>query len=126
MPFLPHKFVDHTHATPFLILANLPNYKEIVQEIFGAKLAVVPYIMPGFELAKKAADIYDSQTNCEGLLLLNHGHFTWGKNAKESYQRVINQTNKVQKWITKNLDTKKHFLKKLQDDNKDLSFLVFY
>jgi rhamnose utilization protein RhaD (predicted bifunctional aldolase and dehydrogenase)/NAD(P)-dependent dehydrogenase (short-subunit alcohol dehydrogenase family) len=123
--FLPHKFVDHTHATPFLILANLPNYKEIVQEIFGAKLAVVPYIMPGFELAKKAADIYDSQTNCEGLLLLNHGHFTWGKNAKESYQRVINQTNKVQKWITKNLDTKKHFLKKLQDDNKDLSFLSF-
>ena len=123
--FLPHKFVDHTHATPFLILANLPNYKEIVEEIFGTKLAVVPYIMPGFELAKKAADIYGLQTNCEGLLLLNHGHFTWGKTAKESYERVINQTNEVQKWITKNLDTKKHFLKKLQEDHKDLSFLSF-
>lgn len=123
--FLPHKFVDHTHATPFLILANLPNYKEIVEEIFGSKLAVVPYIMPGFELAKKAADIYDLQTNCEGLLLLNHGHFTWGKTAKESYQRVINQTNKVQKWIIKNLDIKKHFLKKLPENNKDLSLLSF-
>jgi rhamnose utilization protein RhaD (predicted bifunctional aldolase and dehydrogenase)/NAD(P)-dependent dehydrogenase (short-subunit alcohol dehydrogenase family) len=123
--FLPHKFVDHTHATPFLILANLPNYKEIVEEIFGTKLAVVPYIMPGFELAKKAADIYGLQTNCEGLLLLNHGHFTWGKTAKESYERVINQTNEVQKWITKNLDTKKYFLKKLQEDHKDLSFLSF-
>ena len=54
--FLPHKFVDHTHATPFLILANLPNYKKIVDEIFGSKLAVVPYIMPGFDLAKKVAD----------------------------------------------------------------------
>ena len=32
--FLPHKFVDHTHATPFLVLANLPDYKKIVQEIF--------------------------------------------------------------------------------------------
>jgi len=123
--FLPHKFVDHTHATPFLILANLPNYKEIVEEIFGAKLAVVPYIMPGFELAKKAADIYDLQTNCEGLLLLNHGHFTWGKTAKESYQRVINQTNKVQKWLIKNLDRKKHFLKKLPENNKNLSLLSF-
>lgn len=123
--FLPHKFVDHTHATPFLILASLPNFKEIVEEIFGAKLAVVPYIMPGFELAKKAADIYDLQTSCEGLLLLNHGHFTWGKNAKESYQRVINQTNKVQKWIIKNLDTKKHFLKKMPESNKDLSLLSF-
>ena len=101
--FLPHKFVDHTHATPFLILANLPNYKNIVQEIFGAKLAIVPYIMPGFDLAKKAADIFDSHDNCEGLLLLNHGHFTWGDSAKESYDRVIRHTNKVQKWINKNL-----------------------
>ena len=123
--FLPHKFVDHTHATPFLILANLPNYKEIVDEIFGSKLAVVPYIMPGFDLAKKAADIYDLHTNCEGLLLLNHGHFTWGKTAKESYERVINQTNKVQQWIIKNLDTKKFFLKKLSENNKNLSLLSF-
>ena len=123
--FLPHKFVDHTHATPFLILANLPNYKEIVDEIFGSKLAVVPYIMPGFDLAKKASDIYDLHTNCEGLLLLNHGHFTWGKTAKESYERVINQTNKVQQWIIKNLDKKKHFLKKLSENNKNLSLLSF-
>ena len=123
--FLPHKFVDHTHATPFLILANLPNYKEIVDEIFGSKLAIVPYIMPGFDLAKKAADIYDFYTNCEGLLLLNHGHFTWGKTAKESYERVINQTNKVQQWIIKNLDKQKHFLKKLPENNKNLSLLSF-
>ncbi len=121
--FLPHKYVDHTHATPFLILANLPNYKKIVDEIFGSKLAIVPYIMPGFELAKKAAEIYDLQPDCEGLLLLNHGHFTWGETAKESYVRVINQTNKVQKWINKNLKTKKFFQKKLKKDEKNLSLL---
>lgn len=107
--FLPHKFVDHTHATPFLILANLPDYKNIVQEIFGTKLAIVPYIMPGFDLAKKAADIFDSHDNCEGLLLLNHGHFTWGASAKESYDRVIRHTNKVEKWIQKKLQ-KKHYV----------------
>ena len=121
--FLPHKFVDHTHATPFLILANLPNYKKIVDEIFGSKLAVVPYIMPGFDLAKKAADIYDLQPDCEGLLLLNHGHFTWGRTAKESYERVIKQTNKVQKWINKNLNAKKYFQKKIKIEKKELSFL---
>ena len=121
--FLPHKFVDHTHATPFLILANLPNYKKIIEEIFGSELAVVPYIMPGFDLAKKAADIYDLQPDCKGLLLLNHGHFTWGETAKESYERVIKQTNKVQKWINKNLNTKKHFQKNLKIDKKELSFL---
>ena len=100
--FLPHKFIDHTHATPFLILANLPNYIEITKEIFGSKLLVVPYIMPGFNLAKTAADIHDANPNCEGLLLANHGHFTWGKNAKESYDRVINHTNKVESWINNN------------------------
>ena len=121
--FLPHKFVDHTHATPFLILANLPNYKKIVDEIFGSKLAVVPYIMPGFDLAKKAADIYDLHPDCEGLLLLNHGHFTWGRTAKESYERVIKQTNKVQKWINKNLKAKKYFQKKIKIEKKELSFL---
>ncbi len=121
--FLPHKFVDHTHATPFLILANLPDYKKIVNEIFGSKLAVVPYIMPGFDLAKKAADIYDLNPDCEGLLLLNHGHFTWGRTAKESYERVIKQTNKVQKWINKNLKAKKYFQKKLKIEKKELSFL---
>ena len=121
--FLPHKFVDHTHATPFLILANLPNYKKIVDEIFGSKLAVVPYIMPGFDLAKKAADIYDLHPDCEGLLLLNHGHFTWGRTAKESYERIIKQTNKVQKWINKNLKAKKYFQKKIKIEKKELSFL---
>ena len=121
--FLPHKFVDHTHATPFLILANMPNYKKIVDEIFGSKLAIVPYIMPGFDLAKKAADIYDLHPDCEGLLLINHGHFTWGRTAKESYERVIKHTNKVQKWINKNLKAKKYFQKNLKIEKKELSLL---
>jgi len=47
--FLPQKFIDHTHATPFLTLANLPHAKEAMIEIFGAKMALVPYVMPGFE-----------------------------------------------------------------------------
>ena len=63
--FLPHKFVDHTHATPFLILANLPNAEDICKEIFGERLAIVPYIMPGFGLAKKAADIYEENQDVE-------------------------------------------------------------
>ncbi|MDB0048455.1 bifunctional aldolase/short-chain dehydrogenase [Pseudomonadota bacterium] len=111
--FLPHKFIDHTHATPFLILANLPNYKEIVDEIFGSKLAIVPYIMPGFDLAKCAANIFDSNKNCEGLLLVNHGHFTWGRTAKESYDKVIDQTNKVDSWIQKKVKKKKYVVKKI-------------
>ena len=97
--FLPHKFVDHTHATPFLILANLPKAREVCKEIFGDKLAVVPYIMPGFALAKKAAEIYEKNPHVEGLLLLNHGHFAFGDTAKESYQKIVDHTNQVAKYF---------------------------
>ncbi len=93
--FLPHKFVDHTHATPFLILANLPNAKEVCREIFGNKLAVVPYIMPGFDLAKKAVQVFEQDSTVEGLLLLNHGHFAFGETAKQSYEKIVKHTNAV-------------------------------
>ena len=70
--YLPHRFVDHTHATAFLVLANLPNAVERCREIFGERLGIVPYIMPGFDLAKAAA-IYDTNPDVEGLLLLQQG-----------------------------------------------------
>ena len=70
--FLPHKYIDHTHATPFLILANLPNATEVCKEIFGEKLGIVPYIMPGFALAKKAAEVFEQNPSVEGLMLLGH------------------------------------------------------
>ncbi|MCR9122329.1 MAG: bifunctional aldolase/short-chain dehydrogenase [Phyllobacteriaceae bacterium] len=97
--FLPHAFVDHTHATAFLALANLPHAADIVAEIFGDKLAVVPYIMPGFALAKTAAEVFEADPDVEGLVLLNHGHFTFGETAKQSYDRVIDHTNRVEKWL---------------------------
>ena len=91
--YLPHRFVDHTHATAFLVLANLPNAVERCREIFGDRLGIVPYIMPGFDLAKAAADIYDTNPDVEGLLLLQHGHFAFGDTAKQSYERIIEHTN---------------------------------
>lgn len=93
--FLPHKYVDHTHATPFLVLANLPNAAEVCREIFGDRLGIVPYIMPGFGLAKKAAEIFDENPEVEGLLLLQHGHFTFGATAQESYDKIVAHTNEV-------------------------------
>ena len=97
--FLPHHVVDHTHATPFLALANLPEPEAVTREIFGEKLAIVPYVMPGFALAKFAAEIAEQHPEAEGLLLLQHGHFTWGENAKQSYDRVIDSTNRVESWF---------------------------
>ena len=97
--WIPHKCVDHTHATAFLTLANLPEVEAATREIFGTRLTLLPYIMPGFALAKAAADAYDSNPEAEGLLLVNHGHFTWGPGAKASYDRLISHTNEVEAWL---------------------------
>lgn len=97
--YLPHKYVDHTHATAFLALANLPEAEAATREIFGDKLALVPYVMPGFALAKLAAETYEAHAGIEGLLLVNHGHFAWGPTAKASYDRIIEHTNMVEAWL---------------------------
>ena len=83
--FLPHKFVDHSHADAILALVDQPDAAAICKEVFGARLGVVPYVMAGFALAKLAAEVYESDPRVEGLLLLQHGLFTFGDSAKQSY-----------------------------------------
>lgn len=97
--YLPHKYVDHTHASAFVALANLPDPAAAVTEIFGDAIALVPYIMPGFQLAKVAADVFDANPDAEGLLLLNHGHFTFGPTAQASYNQIIRHTQMVEAWF---------------------------
>ncbi len=97
--WIPHAVIDHTHATAFLTLANLPEVAAATREIFGDRLALVPYVMPGFALARTAAEAFGSNPGAEGLLLVNHGHFAWGPDAKTSYQRIIEHTNLVVDWL---------------------------
>jgi rhamnose utilization protein RhaD (predicted bifunctional aldolase and dehydrogenase)/NAD(P)-dependent dehydrogenase (short-subunit alcohol dehydrogenase family) len=87
--FLPHKFIDHTHATAVLSLADQPDAARRCAELYGGRLGLVPYIMPGFLLAKKAAEIFEEDEGVEGLVLLKHGVFTFGDTAREAYERMI-------------------------------------
>jgi rhamnose utilization protein RhaD (predicted bifunctional aldolase and dehydrogenase)/NAD(P)-dependent dehydrogenase (short-subunit alcohol dehydrogenase family) len=87
--FLPHKYIDHSHADAILSLVDQPDAVAICRERFGDRLGIVPYIMPGFALAKLAAEVYEQDPRVEGLLLLKHGLFTFGSSARESYDRHI-------------------------------------
>ncbi|HTJ62576.1 MAG TPA: bifunctional aldolase/short-chain dehydrogenase [Alphaproteobacteria bacterium] len=87
--FLPHKFIDHTHSTAILSLADQPNSPELCDEVFGRRMGQVSYIMPGFALAKKAAEVFEQDRSVEGLILLKHGIFTFGDTAQEAYGRMI-------------------------------------
>jgi rhamnose utilization protein RhaD (predicted bifunctional aldolase and dehydrogenase)/NAD(P)-dependent dehydrogenase (short-subunit alcohol dehydrogenase family) len=87
--FVPAKVVDHTHATAVLSLIDQPNSADLCAEVYGSRLGFVPYIMPGFALAKSAAEVFDKNPKVEGLILDKHGIFTFGSDAREAYERMI-------------------------------------
>ena len=87
--FLPHKFIDHVHSTAVLALTDQPDNKALVQDVYGDRVAYVPYTIPGFALAKAVAEVFDKNPNVEGLILLQHGIFTMGATADQAYGRMI-------------------------------------
>jgi rhamnose utilization protein RhaD (predicted bifunctional aldolase and dehydrogenase)/NAD(P)-dependent dehydrogenase (short-subunit alcohol dehydrogenase family) len=87
--FLPHKFIDHTHAASVLSLIDQPDGEALAREVYDGRMGIVPYIAPGFGLAKIAAEVFEQKPDVEGLILHKHGIFTFGKDAREAYERMI-------------------------------------
>lgn len=98
--FIDQKFIDHTHSTAVLSICNQAEAVSICQEIYGARMGIVPYIMPGFQLAKKCADIYEQDPSVEGLILLHHGIFTFGESAEQAYERMIEMVTRAEDYIS--------------------------
>ena len=103
--FLPHTFVDHTHSTAILSIVDQPNGQELCRVLFGDRLGIVDYVPPGFELSKAAADIYESDTVVEGLILDKHGIFTFGDSAESAYERMIEHVSLAEAYIERGRTT---------------------
>lgn len=101
--FLPHRFVDHTHADAILTLTNLPDAEPRLRDVFGKRVAFVPYVMPGFALAKACAEAFERDRSVEGLILLKHGIFSFGETAKESYDRMIALVQTAEDYLERTL-----------------------
>jgi rhamnose utilization protein RhaD (predicted bifunctional aldolase and dehydrogenase)/NAD(P)-dependent dehydrogenase (short-subunit alcohol dehydrogenase family) len=99
--FLPQLYVDHTHATAVLAITDQPDGEARCAEVFGETMALVPYIMPGFALAKAAAEIAERNPQAEGLILLKHGIFTFGGSAREAYGRMIAQVSRAEDYLAR-------------------------
>jgi len=87
--FLPHRYVDHSHADAILALTNQPDGEARVRALYGDRIGWVPYTMPGFELAKRASEVFEKNPDCEGLVLERHGLFSFGDDARQSYERHV-------------------------------------
>ena len=101
---IPHRFVDHTHADAIVTLTNTPSGEARIRELFGDEVIVLPYVMPGFDLAKLCAEVFPAQATSRtiGMVLMNHGIFSFGDSAKQSYERMIELVGRADDCLRKN------------------------
>ncbi len=99
--FLPHKFIDHTHSNAVLALTDQPDGEALAADVYGKRAALVPYVMPGFALAKKTNEVARKNPDVEGLILLKHGIFSMGATAEEAYVRMIDLVTLAEKRLAK-------------------------
>lgn len=88
---IPFKFVDHTHADALVTISNTPNGEAILKELYGDTVLFVPYVMPGFILAKA---VYEQTknvdwSNIKGMVLMNHGLFTFSDSGQDAYDMMV-------------------------------------
>jgi rhamnose utilization protein RhaD (predicted bifunctional aldolase and dehydrogenase)/NAD(P)-dependent dehydrogenase (short-subunit alcohol dehydrogenase family) len=106
--FLPARFIDHTHADAILAIADQPDGARLCASIYGRGLVWIPYVMPGFALARRCADLFE-RVAAEGeptvMILEKHGLFTWGETAKESYERTIDAVTRAERFAVEHAPT---------------------
>ncbi|MEY3303152.1 MAG: hypothetical protein RLZZ139_1525 [Cyanobacteriota bacterium] len=98
---LPYKFVDHTHADAVISVTNTANGWERIQEIYGDDVVIIPYVMPGFDLARVCAEKFAAEKSDRtiGMVLMNHGIFSFGETAQESYERMIALVDRAEVYL---------------------------
>jgi len=101
---LPYKYVDHTHADAVVTVTNSVNGEDRIREIYGDSVIVIPYVMPGFDLARVCAEEFARQVGPQsiGMVLLNHGIFSFGETAEESYERMIDLVGRAEEYLKRN------------------------
>ena len=97
--FVPHRFVDHTHADAILALTNQPDGERLVREALGDDVAILGWIFPGFPLAKAVDDIASRMPHVRVIVLMHHGIFTFGDTAKESYERMVACVDRAERFV---------------------------
>lgn len=98
---IPHKYVDHTHADAVIAITNTADGEARIREIYGPDVVVIPYVMPGFDLARLCAERFSAEatSRTRGMVLMNHGIFSFGATAQESYERMIELVARAEDYL---------------------------
>jgi len=98
---VPDHAVQHTHADALLAISNTDGGSERVRDLYGDRVVIVPYARSGFRVAKATAVEYTRQADARtiGIILMNHGLFTFGASHREAYERMIELVTEAEEYL---------------------------
>ncbi len=88
--FLPGRHVDHMHPNAIIAIAASANCERLTREIFGGRMAYVPWMRPGFELGLAMETIARQQPNVRAIMMGQHGFISWADDDKVCYAETLN------------------------------------
>ncbi len=120
---IPFRFVDHTHADAVVTITNTPAGMERIADLYGDRVFIVPYVMPGFLLAK---EIYEATRDVdwrqlEAMILMNHGVFTFADDARGAYERMVNLVSEAERYLENNAVVESPTIQPPKEDLKRLA-----
>ena len=100
---IPFKYVDHTHADAIVTITNNEKGESLIRKIYKDRVLIVPYIKPGFKLAKNICEMTRNADwkKIEGMILMHHGVFTFADDARTSYERMIHLVSLAEDYLHK-------------------------
>ncbi|HEY9761798.1 MAG TPA: SDR family NAD(P)-dependent oxidoreductase, partial [Trichocoleus sp.] len=98
---IPFAYVDHTHADAVVTITNTPTGEARIRELYGDRMLIIPYVMPGFILARKIWEMTQDLdwASYDGMILMNHGIFTFADSAKEAYEQMIHLVTQAEEYL---------------------------
>lgn len=106
---IPFAYVDHTHSDSVVLITNMEDGEKRIRAIYGDRVLVVPYVMPGFLLAKKVYEMtrHIDWQELQGVVLLNHGIFTFADDAQVCYERMLSLVTESEGYLARHASPEK-------------------
>ncbi|MCX5869435.1 MAG: bifunctional aldolase/short-chain dehydrogenase [Deltaproteobacteria bacterium] len=122
--FLPHRYIDHTHADAIVTLTNMADPEARLLSILGDRIAILPWIMPGFPLAQAIAECYENRPDLEAIILRNHGIFTFASEAEVAYNRMIHYVTLAEEYLQASQPASQYQPAMITDSRLDVTMIL--
>jgi rhamnose utilization protein RhaD (predicted bifunctional aldolase and dehydrogenase)/NAD(P)-dependent dehydrogenase (short-subunit alcohol dehydrogenase family) len=99
--FLPARYIDHTHADAVVAITHQRDAEAMLHDALGPEIGILPFIMPGFPLAKAMEELIEEQPHLECIVLMDHGLFTFGEDARSAYDRMIEYVSRAERFLAR-------------------------